>query len=376
MSESKVNTVNAFSAFYEASKTRLTKKIDAYNESVARDGNPLIQPFQKEFARMNQGGKCLRGMLVNLGYQIAGGADVAFSDDLAIAFELFQTAVLIHDDVIDKADTRRDQMTIHKAYQKRLAERSIRMVSASESAESLSMSAAICAGDLGLFYSNYQLAQHYRNHPHLGDLILYFDQVIIDTIRGELLDVILPYELQDAVYSEEERGALLERSVMEIYHLKTAFYSVIGPLHLGMILGGMPEEQMKQLDEICDDLGIAFQIKDDILGIFADAEETGKDAGSDISEFKQTILYQYVMNHVPTHKDALLRYYGREHLSSRDRKAVQDLFYGSGAYGYAVDTMEQCFKRASRKLKSLDCLDEDSRAILSGFISYLRDRTK
>ncbi len=371
-----MSNASAFQNFYKNSLANLQKKTEEYNLQIQQEPNAILRPFQVEFARMNEGGKMLRGMLVNLGYKIAGGEDIPYSDDLALAFELFQTAVLIHDDIIDKADTRRDKPTIHKEYERSLVKRSIKMVSSQETESSLGASAALCVGDLGLFYANRQVAEHYKDNPKLAELILYFDQIILDTIRGELLDVVLPYELQDPSLSEQEKQELLTKSVFEIYHLKTAFYSVIGPLHLGMLLGDLPKAEMDILDEICDDLGIAFQIKDDILGVFSGEEETGKDAGSDVAEFKQTILYMYVMTKAPEYASRLEKLYGREDLTPEMLVEVQELFKASGAYRYAVDTMEECFERAEEKMHFLKHVDQESLQILQGFISYLRERTK
>ncbi len=366
----------SFESFYQESHARLLQKNAAYNAQLAQEKHPLLRAFSEEFVRMNGGGKMLRAMLVNLGYKLAGGKDLSQSDDLALAFELFQTAVLIHDDVIDKAETRRDKVTIHRCYEDSLKDRKIRMVSATESEASLGASAAICIGDLGLYYANQKVAQGYCHHPKLGELIGYFNQVIIDTIRGELLDVILPYELQDEKRSDEERRALLKQSVMEIYHLKTAYYSVIGPLHLGTLLGEMDEGDRARLDEICDDLGIAFQIKDDLLGVFSESEEIGKDVGSDISEFKQTILYMYVMSMAPSYAPSLLQYYGKGDLTPEQLAAVRSIFVASGAYDYAVSMMESCFERAQVGLNAASFINEEDRNILEGFICYLRDRRK
>lgn len=368
------NDTFAFSEFYNTSKTRLAKLIDDRNRKFRKEKNPLLRPFQETFSDLNQGGKMLRGVLVNLGYKIAGGVDISESDSLAAAFEIFQTAVLIHDDIIDRADLRRGKKTVQKRYEESLRQRKIRMVSKSETPESLASSAALCVGDLGLFYSNLEIAKNYRDHPNVGELIAYFDQVIIDTIRGELLDVVLPYEIQDAAYSDRERGELLEKSVHEIYHLKTAFYSVIGPLHLGMLLGDLSDERMGCLDSFCNDLGIAFQMKDDILGIYGDEANTGKDAGSDVSEYKQTILYQYVVLHGGREKDELLGLYGRQNPTPEELARVRELFRTSGAYDYANGQMESCFSSAEQKLDGMTFLSGENRSILHGLIQYLRNR--
>lgn len=373
---SSAEDLQAFQTFYQASRKRLTAYLDLRNREYENEPNPLLLPFQKAFTDLNQGGKMLRGVLVNLGYRIAGGKDISKSDPLAAAFEIFQTGVLIHDDIIDRADMRRGKATVQKRYEKSLKDRNIRMVSESETRESLASSAALCTGDLGLFYSNREIAGSYQNDPKAGALIAYFDQVVIDTIRGELLDVVLPYEIQDPSLSEARKDELLAKSVREIYHLKTAYYSMIGPLHLGMLLGDMPKEQMRLLDLFCDDLGIAFQIKDDILGIYADEKKTGKDAGSDVSEYKQTLLYQYVVLHGGRAREELLKLYGKDHLTADELERVRNIFRNSGAYAYANEQMEQCFASAVRRLDGMDFLSEENQSILRGLIRYLRDREK
>ena len=293
-----------FYDFYRASYGRLGKCAASYNRGLKKEKNPVIRVFMEDLADLNTGGKMLRGMLVNLGYQIARRTageevDVSPSDALALAFEMFQTGVLVHDDVIDKSGTRRGKYTIHQRFLHRMDVRGIQMPAQSEKPDHIANSAAICVGDLGIYLANRQIVDAYRSEPCLAEMLAYFDDVVIRTIRGELLDVVLPSELQDSARSEEEKKALLEKSVWDIYFMKTAAYSIIGPVHLGMILGGADEKEMKAMDRFAEELGIAYQIMDDILGIYADPEYLGKDVGSDIEEFKQTILYMYVHNMKP-----------------------------------------------------------------------------
>ena len=128
----------AFSAFYSDSLNRLTKKTNAYNKVMRKEPNPIIRPFREDLADLNTGGKMLRGMLVNLGYQIAvhmngeAACNAAESDMLALAFEIFQTGVLVHDDIIDNAGTRRGKITVHRRYEHRLNVRETKMVAAGE----------------------------------------------------------------------------------------------------------------------------------------------------------------------------------------------------------------------------------------------------
>ncbi len=378
----KDRNLEAFRKFYEETYKRLDKKTHAYNRSLQKDDNPIIRPFMEDLADLNQGGKMLRGMLVVFGYQIAKHArgasdiDLSISDALAQTFEMFQTGVLVHDDVIDNAAQRRGKITVHRRYEHRLDVRDIRMVSGIEKPQEIAKSVGICVGDLGIYYANKLLADSYGSDPALGQLISYFDDIVIQTIRGELLDVVLPYEIQDPGIGEEERAKLLEKSIYDIYFLKTAGYSVIGPLHLGMILGGAEPKEMAALDRCARDIGIAYQIMDDILGVFADPKILGKDVGSDVAEYKQTILYMYVRTMKPEFAEELLQYYGKKHVTSRDIEQVQRIFEESGALAYAQSVLADHFESAERKISRMKFMDAEDKKILRGFISYCKGRRK
>jgi geranylgeranyl pyrophosphate synthase len=378
----KDRNLETFRKFYEETYKRLEKKTHAYNRSLKKDDNPIIRPFMEDLADLNQGGKMLRGMLVVFGYQIAKHArgasdiDLSISDALAQTFEMFQTGVLVHDDVIDNAAQRRGKITVHRRYEHRLDVRDIRMVSGIERPQEIAKSVGICVGDLGIYYANKLLAGSYGSDPALGQLISYFDDIVIQTIRGELLDVVLPYEIQDPGIGEEERAKLLEKSIYDIYFLKTAGYSVIGPLHLGMILGGAEPKEMAALDRCARDIGIAYQIMDDILGVFADPKILGKDVGSDVAEYKQTILYMYVRTMKPEFAEELLQYYGKKHVTSRDIEQVQRIFEESGALAYAQSVLADHFESAERKISRMKFMDAEDKKILRGFISYCKGRRK
>lgn len=367
--------IDIFRDFYSTSLKRLSKRAAAFNDRLLREDHPLLVPFMKDFADLGTGGKMFRGMLVNLGYRLAGNDDIQRSDALAIAFELFQTGVLIHDDVIDNASLRRGKKTAHLREKERMEARKIRMQGASGSPEALGRSTAICLGDLGLYYANLELAEKYGDDPNFASLITYFDRVILETIRGELLDVVLPFEMQDPAMSEREKDALLLRTVRDIYFLKTAHYTIIGPLGLGLRLGGADNKLIAAMEKYGTDVGIAYQIMDDILGIYADEAVLGKNVGSDISEFKQTILYQYVRTEQKDYLPDLLACYGKEELTAEDIETVRDIFQKTGALDYAMETMEHYYARARKTVAGLSSLPYEDRAILRGFIDYCSQRS-
>ncbi|MDO4478768.1 MAG: polyprenyl synthetase family protein [Lachnospiraceae bacterium] len=367
--------MTAFESFYNENVPRLRRKIASYNEALAQDDNALLRPFRAYMADLNEGGKCLRGLLVNLGYRLAGHDTCEESDGAALAFEFFQTGVLIHDDIIDKASYRRGKKTMTVRYNESMTERGLTPPASGDTRESLSESAALCCGDYLITAANLFLAEQYSSHPCAVPVIAEFDRIILNTIRGELLDVVLPTEITDPAHGDNS-GELLMTSVYDIYHLKTSQYSVVGPLHLGMLLGGMKPEEMALVDALADELGIAFQIKDDLLGIYGDEEIVGKDIGSDISEFKQTILYAFMKCRAADRMPELLQHYGKSPATAEDVAAVRTIFEETGARRFAEDEMNACFERAGRQMEEMTFIDEGTKAVLRDFIDYCRNRLK
>ncbi len=366
--------MKAFSTFYEDNVPRLRRKMEAFNLKLNQESEAILKAFYHNMADLNEGGKYLRGLLVNLGYRLSGNEDCEVSDAAALAFEIFQTGVLIHDDVIDRARSRRGKKTLTVRYEESLKERHITPPAEGDAIDHLTESVAICCGDYLITAASSLLSEEYASHKEGMAVIREFEHIILDTIRGELLDVVLPCEIQDEKCNKE--ADLLIKSVYDIYHLKTSRYSVVGPLRLGMLLGGMEQKKIDAVDAMADELGIAFQIKDDILGIYGDAKKTGKDTGSDISEYKQTLLYAYVKTRMPERMPELDVIYGKSNLTAEEVAKVQNLFEETGAKAFAEQEMEVCFWNAEKKLEALEFIKNEDKEIIRDFITYNRERMK
>ena len=351
---------NVFKEFYQQTVEKLDKKIKLYNKNLSTNKSPYLKNNLELFAKLNSDGKLVRGILVALGYKIMGGKDIDYSLDLSLAYEIFQTSVLIHDDIIDNDILRRGKETIHYANQKKYEKYS------REEAKKVSESIAICIGDYGFYEANQIIINNYANDPHLRDVFNYYNDIILKTIEGELIDVILPFESKFNLLSND-----LEKAVMSIYELKTAYYTIIGPLCLGMLLQERDNKKIEEITKLAKKIGIAFQIQDDILGIYNDM---GKVIGSDIKEYKQTILYSYTYN--SPFKQELLKYYGKEDLSDDNIAAVREIFKKSGAYDYAINYMTELYGDASSSINKLTWLTDENKEILLGFVNYLKSRQK
>ena len=159
---------------------------------------------------------------------------------------------------------------------------------------------------------------------------------------------------------------------MRIYKLKTSIYSIVGPFALGLILANSKNKEIKEFESVLEPIGISFQIKDDILGIFGN--NIGKSVVSDIEEFKQTILYSYIKINKPEYLNALLTYYGTK-TSANDLNKVKEIFIKSGALKYAEDKMNELFDISKEKIENLE-IKQDIKNILLGLIIFLRYRKK
>lgn len=189
-----------------------------------------LPPVAKDFISSCQGGKRIRGVLVKLGYELAhpGGVRAHLPGEIikiAAAYEIAHAAILVHDDIMDQSKLRRGQASL---YQK------------------VGVSKAITLGDLGFFLAMRIISE--SNFPELqkNQALLVFAKTLMDTAIGQMMDL----AGQDKIATAK---------------LKTARYTISGPLEIGAVLAGAESDLLDQLDQFGENLGIAFQIKDDIL---------------------------------------------------------------------------------------------------------------
>ena len=364
----KMEVLYSFLKYYLSVKNKLNLKMEDYNDLFVKGyNNRFLEEALNQFTSSNKGGKFLRACLIALGYQSFGNEDDKYIP-LGIALELFQTSILIHDDIIDKADKRRGLDTIPIKYQKIYEDPIKKGDNFEGKRKDIGNSMALCLGDLGFYLALQIIVKNYRNNENLDRVLEYYNDVAIKTCEGEMVDVILPF--YEEFYGEDND---LESHVMEIYKLKTAWYSVVGPYVLGAILGGLDSNKVHILEDAFSNLGVAFQIKDDLLGIYGDEKHIGKSVTSDVSEYKQTILYAYAIN--TEYRDELLKYYGK-HISNKEMDKVKEIFDKCGAREYANKTMDRLFEDSFKNILNLDFISLDKKKLLLGFAEFLRVRSK
>ncbi|MDR0491198.1 MAG: 4-hydroxy-3-methylbut-2-enyl diphosphate reductase [Oscillospiraceae bacterium] len=337
-----------------------------------RAGIPDNAFVQKSFASLfsrNEGGKHIRGTMIRLGEKVASHGTSNNSLPVAVAYELFQTSILIHDDIIDKSSTRRKKATIHIESANDIKKLHGSNIS-DETAEHFGASRALCIGDYGFFISYQFLAKCRVDSSDLAKIYQLYSKILAITCEGEIMDVILPYENISIPDNYEKYKSI----VTQIYEYKTAWYTLAGPIMLGALCGNASNELIELLKEITIPLGIAFQIKDDLLGIYSSEEMLGKSVLSDIRENKQTLMYGFACKNANGQQRTLLdRHYGKAGASAEDLEIVRQLFEETGAKKYAEDEIRR-LSNVSCNLISSTQIDDEYQSILCGLVSYLIGR--
>jgi geranylgeranyl diphosphate synthase type I len=156
-------------------------------------------------------------------------------------------------------------------------------------------------------------------------------QIAEETQAGQILDG----------FSEME-SEVREETVYAVQDLKTARYTVAGPLQLGAILAGGGAEEMDFIFRISRPLGIAYQIQDDILGVFGETEATGKPVGADLREGKKTLLVAYALKHAaPLDREFLESRLGKEDLGEEEVREIREIMRRTGSFDYSQRRIQE-----------------------------------
>lgn len=221
------------------------------------DLEPLVGAAE---ALTRRGGKRLRALLVYAGQAAASADPSPGLAEVAAAFELLQTYLLIQDDWMDQDPVRRGGLSVHQALRATLAP------------EHRADSAAILASDLAFGQSLELLTSAPLPAERQASVLRGFLEMHEEVVLGQYLDVVGSAEVE------------------QVHLMKTAGYTVIWPLRVGARVAGAPAALEAGLAAFGRPLGLAFQLKDDLLGTFGDSAQTGKPAGGDLAEGKETAL--------------------------------------------------------------------------------------
>jgi geranylgeranyl diphosphate synthase type I len=295
------------------------------------------------------GGKRLRPAFAYWGYRGAGGMDSDAVVATLAALELVQASALIHDDVMDCSDTRRGEPAVHRRFAARHREHGWH-----GDGEAFGSAAAILLGDLCLVWSDELLHAGGLEPGTLARARPVFDLMRTEVTVGQYLDVLTQATGDTSV----ERAGKVAR-------YKSAKYTVERPLLLGAALAGAPPEVTAAYSAYGLPLGEAFQLRDDVLGVFGDPAHTGKPAGDDLREGKRTYLVAAAFDAAgPAERAELSGRLGDPALDSAGVRRLRDIIIGTGALGRAEKRIAELTSTALAALAGV-ALEPEARAVLT-----------
>lgn len=299
----------------------------------------VMEPLGTSLRQFVSNGKRIRPILLLLGFQAAGRRDVDAVLGPALALELLHTCALVHDDVIDRASTRRGKPTVHMQFEQQHAAHDW-----AGDPRGFGTSVAILVGDLAFVYADELFMQASVEPQRLLDGFGWFTRLREEVMAGQYLD------LHSAITRTHDRELALTVATM-----KSGRYSVTRPLQVGAALGGASDHLLDGLLAFGDPLGRAFQVRDDLLGLFGDEAATGKSAWSDLAEGKRTLLVAEALARLDPHDRQLLDdELGRPGLSEDDALRLRDLIVDSGARDVTERYVTEAIAQAREALEALD----------------------
>lgn len=223
---------------------------------------------------LQAGGKRIRPYLMLLAYEAYGGEVTEGAIKVAAAWELLHACLLIHDDIIDRDLTRHGQPNIAGVYEK------LYQADLGNETAHYAASAALLAGDVVLAGAHQLVLESGMPAEDIVLVSRQLNDALFSVAGGELLDIEMNMQL------------VRDANPLKVAKYKTAQYSFEFPLVCGALLADVPEADIARLRAVSLHLGVAFQLTDDLLGVFGDEQVTGKSAHTDIREKKRTVLLQ------------------------------------------------------------------------------------
>lgn len=330
-----------FIAYYMDSKFKEYK--DLFDAFIASD-LPKISPkelYEPYHYIINLDAKRIRPIMMLAAKSFFGEID---KDDLraALAIELFHNFSLMHDDIMDKSDTRRGFPTVHKKYGE---------------------NSAILSGDAMLILS-YQLLQNIQNTDHFLEVYRLYNKTAVEICIGQQLDMNFENELN---VSEPEYLMMIEH--------KTAVLLACS-MKIGAILGNASEADKLAFYEFGLNTGMAFQIQDDLLDTFGESSAVGKRIGGDICNNKKTLLFiKALQNAHKTHRELILQWLQTSEFNEDKVSELTQIYIDSGAKEYTINKRNYYYDKAVKSIQN-SSISEEYKKYLINFAQKAVDRIK
>lgn len=307
------------------------------------------------FEILRRGGKRLRGVLAIEAYKLFGGSDNKLALRLARVLEMLHAYLLVVDDVADQSDLRRGGPTAHRLLEARHKDAGW----AGDSAH-YGRSQALNAGLIGQNLAFRELIDLPIKESVRADLLAMVNNQLITTGIGQVSDI----------QNEAER-VMDELLIKQTLQWKTAYYTFMLPLKAGALLAGAKSKEAEFLNSYAVHMGTAFQVADDIIGVFGSPSKSGKSNRDDITEGKRTLLVSYAYRHgSQADKRALDAALGNRQLTDAQYKRFCEALRNSGAATYAKQVVKTAVKNAASSLEAA-AIDQDKLVFLYGLAEII-----
>jgi len=326
----------------ESIKKQIDKSLETFMDKVKRDYklqlvNPTLYESIREFSLRK--GKRIRPLLLILSYKGYAKNSKKIPPSLynaAICIELLHNFMLIHDDIIDRSNLRRGKPTLHRLLGKTVK---------TKEPDRLGFDLGIIAGDI-VYALAIDAFLSIKEKPLRKEKALkYFIKTAAFTAMGEFIDT---------VHGVESVKKIKEEDVFLNYTLKTARYTFDCPLVVGAILAGAQPKDIKKLAQLGILVGQAFQIQDDILGVFETQKNIGKSILSDLAESKKTLLVCHAYEHLNRNRKRIFtRYFDKSRFTYRDLQTMRQFFIDTGSLAYSLQEIENRLRKTLKILQSL-----------------------
>lgn len=314
-------------------KNRIEKEIPGYCRRLQEypslnQASPLLFRAINEFT--SRKGKRLRPILFVIGYRGFSKSSAAGLYTSAISIELLHDFMLVHDDIVDKSETRRGKPSMHKMFDTYLKKY--------PNAKFCGQDLAIIAGDVIYAMAIFAFLSIKENKDRKERALAQLINAVLYTGTGEFVELLAGAKQLEDIKEDE---------IYRIYDYKTAYYSFSSPLAIGAILAGADKRQVDILIRYGILLGRAFQIKDDILGIFGSQKSIGKSILTDLQEEKKTILIWHAYKYAKGADSKLIKgILRKKKITYRDLSSIRRIIRESGSLDFAKRQINTCIKKA------------------------------
>ena len=297
--------------------------------------SPVLYVNIKEF--ISRQGKRIRPILFVIGYLGYAKKAAAGLYRSAVSIELLHDFMLVHDDIIDKSDTRRGKPSMHAMLNKYLR--------SNKNAKFNGEDLTIVIGDVMFALAMHAFLAIHEDEKRKEKALKKLIEAAIYTGSGEFIELL---------YGLKKLEKITKEDIYRVYDYKTANYTFASPLSIGATLAGASHDQIDKLVKYGIYLGRAFQINDDILGMFGSEKKTGKSNLTDLKEAKKTILIWYAYNNSsPKNRLMIKRLLSKKHVDKSDLLRMRWILSSSGTLDYASREINVLIKKAEFINKTL-----------------------